>query len=113
MIPYEVTVQVCHGDYRATFVGQGDTLEKAIAHAAIQSTYSSGIVPGTLEFFQFQNARAPMYQALLEALRVRSEYRGYGWCTFTNTSPDWAGHPNTPVSEDELARLIAEDESHR
>lgn len=27
----------------------------------------------------------------------------------TETQDDWEGHPTTPVSEDELQRLIAED----
>lgn len=93
-----VAATVHHGDYRARFTGTGDTLEEAVIAAATQSTYSSGIIPAEWETDRLREARTPLWEALLEALRAGKEYRGFGWTTFSvgHTCCDgtgWTGNP--------------------
>ena len=80
-----VTVLVHHGDYRAEFVGHGNTLEGAVEDAASQSAYSDGILPDHGHWGQFWEVRSGLYATLLSTLRGGEEYSGFGWCTFTRS----------------------------
>lgn len=75
-----VVAHVSHGGYVADFVGAGTSVTEALDKAAVQSTYSEGIVPGRMG--NFMAARVPLRQAIISKLEAGLTASDFGWVDF-------------------------------
>jgi hypothetical protein len=78
--PIVVKLVVSHGDYRALFYGEGNTIAEAAENAAVQSSYSSELYNTTSRLYEERRLQRLQLVGDLESGRT---FRDFGWCDFS------------------------------